>query len=107
MALITNPQAVRIGNEKIRLLADRFGQLYNLAKAMQAEAQAEGWSALFPNTPDTLNDGADADGRVVITGADVTAFISMVGTFLTYMEQTSNANRNLALKIAVNPEKTF
>ena len=33
----TNPQAVRVTNEKIRPAADRFGQLYNYLKALQAE----------------------------------------------------------------------
>lgn len=101
----TNPQAIKISNEKLRPLADRFGALYNLCKALAAESSAENWPALFPADGQTLSDGADVDGRAVITNTDLSNFMSMVGTYITYMEQTSNANRNLALKIAVNPER--
>lgn len=102
----TNPQAVRIANEKIRPCADRFGQLYNLCKAYQAEAVAEGWAAMYTGgAVNTVMDGSDVDGRTVITDADVAAFITDVSSFLTDMEAVSNARRNRALKIAVNPER--
>lgn len=101
----TNPQAIRIANEKIRPAADRFGQLYNYLKALQAEASAEGWLSLFPNDAQVISDGSDVDGRAPITNAEVRSFITLAGAYLTFMEQTSNANRDLALKIAVNPER--
>lgn len=102
----TNPQAVRVCNEKIRVLADRAGQFYNLCKAYQAEALAENWSAMFVGgAGNTIADGADVDGRGVITDADVTSFITFIGSQITAYEANSNANRNLALKIAVNPER--
>lgn len=100
-----NPQAIRIANEKIRPAADRFGQLYNFVKSLQAEGVAESWLTLFPADVQTISDGADIDGRAVITNADVRNFIALVGTFITYMEQTANANRDLTLRIAVNPER--
>lgn len=101
----TNPQAIRISNEKIRTLADRFGQLYNLCKMYQAEAQAEGWTAMFAGgAGNEIVDGAATDGRTIITDADVTSFITLVSSHITNMEASSNANRNLILKIAVNPE---
>jgi hypothetical protein len=101
----TSPQAIFVANNKLRPLADRFGQLYNLAKAIQAEASAEGWSSLFPNDAEVIVDGAAEDGRTVITNADIFALIGVVSSFLSYMEATSNANRNLVLKIAVNPDR--
>ena len=101
----TNPQAVRISNEKIRPCADRFGQLYNYVKALQAESAAEGWTALFPNDANVISDGADVDGRAIILNSDVSAFITLVSAYITFMEQSANANRNLTLKIAVNPER--
>ena len=101
-----NPQAVAVANGKIRPCADRFGQLYNFCKALQAEAQAEGWAAMFVGgAGNQIMDGSDVDGRAVITDADVAAFITDVSTFITNMEATSNAIRNRALKIAVNPER--
>lgn len=102
----TNPQAVNVVNAKIRPLADRLGQLYNLCKALQAEASAEGWAGMFVGgAGNVIVDGAETDGRAIITDADVAAFITDIGTFLTDMEASSNARRNRALKIAVNPEK--
>lgn len=101
----TNPQAVLVANTKIRPLADKFGQLYNYCKALQAEAIAEGWPAMFAGgAGNTVIDGAAEDGRAVIADADVAAFITDAGTFITNMEASSNAMRNRALKIAVNPE---
>ena len=101
----TNPQAVRVANEKIRPAADRFGQLYNLLKALQAEATAKGWLTLFPADAQTITDGSDVDGRAIITNTEVRTFITLASAYITFMEQASNANRDLALKIAVNPER--
>ncbi len=100
----TNPQAIRICNEKLRPLADRCGQFYNLCKALQAEALAEGWVAMFPADGVTIADGADVDGRAVITNTDIASFITFIGAQITAYEASSFANRNLVLKIAVNPE---
>ena len=101
----TNPQAIRIANEKIRPAADRFGQLYNYVKALQAEGLAEDWLTLFPNDTETISDGSDVDGRAIISNTDVRSFITVIGAYITFMEQAGNANRNLVLKIAVNPER--
>ena len=102
----TNPQAIRVCNDKVRPCADRFGQLFNYCKALQAEAVAEGWTGMFAGgAGNTVSDGADSDGRTVVTDADVLAFITDVSTFITDLEAASNARRNRALKIAVNPER--
>jgi len=102
----TNPQAILVANTKIRPLADRFGQLFNLCKSLQAEAVAEGWTAMFAGgAGNILVDGSATDGRSIITDADVASFITDVSTFITDMEAASNVRRNRALKIAVNPEQ--
>lgn len=101
----SNPQAVRVANEKLRPLADKLGQLYNLAKALQAEAQAENWTALFPNDSELIVDGSAEDGRAPITDADIVTLMGVTTAFITFMEQNSNANRNVVLKIAVNAER--
>jgi inhibitor of KinA sporulation pathway (predicted exonuclease) len=102
----TNPQAVFISNTKIRPLADRFGQVYNLAKSIQAEAAAENWGSLFAGgAGNTIMDGSETDGRTQITDADVVSINTFVTAYVTFMEQASNANRNLILKVAVNPER--
>jgi hypothetical protein len=101
----TNPQAVRIANDKIRTAADRLGQLYNLCKAYQAEATAEDWLALFPADAEVIGDGSDADGRAPITNQDVRDFVGDVSAFLTWAEAGSNVIRNRFLKIATHPER--
>lgn len=40
MALITNPTAIRLTNERIRPMADLLGQTYHGAKVLLAEWQA-------------------------------------------------------------------
>lgn len=99
------PQAIVIANTKMRPLADRFGQVYNFCKMLQAEAQAEGWTTMFPADAQVILDGADVDGRTIITNQDISSLITMTTAFITFMEATSNANRNLVLKIAVNAER--
>lgn len=101
----TNPQAVRVANEKIRRAADRFGQLYNYLKALQAEGNAEAWLTLFPADAEVVVDGAAQDGRAPITNTDVRSFITLASAYITFMEQAGNANRDLTLRIAVNPEQ--
>lgn len=100
------PQQAFIMNQKMRPAADRLGKTYNFLKALQAEAAAQGWSAQFGSTGTTLDDGAVSDGRPVLTDTDITNFISLVGTFITYMEQSAFANRNLVAKIGPNTEQT-
>lgn len=99
----TNPQAVLICNSKLRPLADRAAQFYNLCKAHQAEALAENWIGMFPADGVQIADGADVDGRAIITNTDINSFITFIASQITAYEATSNANRNLAMKIAVNP----
>jgi hypothetical protein len=101
----TNPQAIRISNEKIRVASDRFGQLYNRCKAYQAEATAEGWLSLFPADNEVIEDGSATDGRAPITNQDVRDFIGDLSAFVSFLEANANVIRNRALKIAVNPER--
>ena len=101
----TNPQAVRVANEKIRVAADRMGQLYNFFKALQAEGTAEVWTSLFPANAETISDGADVDGRAIITNQEVRDFIGDVTAFIAWIEANANVIRNRTLKIAVNPER--
>lgn len=100
----TNPQAVLVANTKVRPAADRFGQLYNFMKALSTQSTAGGWLSLFPNDATLIGDGSDIDGRTPITNADIRAFITLAGTFITYMEQSASANLLLTTKISVNAE---
>lgn len=99
----TNPQAVKVANERIRPLADLFMQLYNRLKSAQIEYTAEGWSTLFPADTTLIGDGSDVDGRTPITNADVRNFMltDAVG-FLNLLEANTNVIRDRVAKISVN-----
>jgi len=101
----TNPQAIKIANEKIRPLCDRLSQLYNAIKSAQIEYTAENWAALFPNDAEVIMDGSDVDGRTPIINSDVRSFmLTDAQAVLTQLEASSNAGRNRVFKIAPNPE---
>jgi hypothetical protein len=101
----TNPQAIFVTKNKVRPAADKFMQAYNLFKALQAEGAAENWLAMFPADAEPIVDGAEVDGRTIISNQDVRDFIGDVTAFINFIEANSNAVRNRGLKIAVNPER--
>lgn len=100
---ITNPQAVRFCNERVRQAADKFGQLYNWCVAVQNEWAAQGVSALIPDDDSPIIDGAQTDGRPLITGADVNTLAARVAEFTALLEADTHAKLNQILKVAVNP----
>lgn len=99
----TNVQAISVSDNQLRPFADKLAQLYNLAKALQADALANNWAGLFPADGVALGDNSAVDGRNPITDTDLNSLIAIAGTFITFMEATSFANRNVVNKIAVNP----
>lgn len=102
----SNPQAVRIANEKIRPLTDKMAGLYDALKSAQIEFTAENWTELFPNDAEVIVDGSATDGRTPITNAEVRAFmLTDAVAFLTALEASSNAGRNRVFKIATNPTR--
>ena len=103
MADITNPQAVRFCNERVRQAADKFGQLYNWCVAVQNEWAAQGIGDLIPNDSSPIIDGAQTDGRPLLTGADVNTLAARVTEFTAMLEANANAKLNQILKVAVNP----
>lgn len=96
-----SPQARMIANEKIRAAADRFGQLYGLAKMLRAEVGQ--WLSLFPADAEVIADGSVQDGRTILTNADARAFSTLLGDYISSMEQTNQRPLDLAMKLAVNP----
>lgn len=100
----TNPEAIRVANEKIRPLADAMAGLYNALKSAQIEYTAENWAGLFPNDAEIIVDGSATDGRTQITNAEVRAFmLTDVVAFLNALEASVNAGRDRVFKIAPNP----
>ena len=106
MADITNPEAVRFCNEKVRVAADRLAQAYYFAKHVQQEWFANSMSSLIPNSgDDDVIDGSATDGRHPITGADATNIITRCGEIVTDMEANSSAKLNTILNVSVNPTR--
>jgi predicted ATPase len=102
MAAVTDPNALRFSNTRIRVAADRIAQLYNFIVATANEFTALGMSGVFPNDSSQVLDGAATDGRPQITGADVNNIISIASSLRTTLEATSNQKLNQVLRVGVN-----
>jgi hypothetical protein len=105
MADITNAEAVRFCNEKVRVAADRLAQTYYFAKQVQQEWFAANMANLLPNDTSPVIDGSSTDGRHPITGEDVTGIISRCMALTSDFEANDNAKLNAILAVAVNPTK--
>lgn len=103
MADITDVQAVKFANERVRPLADRLAQSYAICKAIVAVWTAQGLSASFPNDTSEVIDNARQDGRPVITGAMVNSAVAFAQSLIADYEANSSAKLNGILRIAVNP----
>jgi galactitol-specific phosphotransferase system IIB component len=101
--VITNPQAVKYCNENIRVAADKLSQAYYFAKATVDEWTAHNMGALIPVSSEEVEDGANVDGRPIITGNDVTVMLYALQDMITDYEASNKAKLNSILKIAPNP----
>lgn len=99
---ITNPEAVKFCNEKIRPAADKYAQLYWRAKILIAEWNAAGIGTLIPNTTEAIDDGALLDGRTPITGAMVNGLKNNLQAVITDLEASAGVKLNGLTMIAVN-----
>lgn len=109
MADITNPQAVRFCNEKVRPMADVLSETYFTCKSIIAEWNAQGFGSvlLFSNTTDHVVDGSLTDGRPLITPAQVNNIITRCTEFVADYEAGSNAKLNTVLQVRVNGQPIF
>lgn len=99
---ITNPEAVRFANEKVRTLADAATKYYYAGKAFTNEWDATDMGSKIPNTADTIIDGAAVDGRTPITGANVNGLKGHVDAMIADLEAGGNTKLNILLQIEVN-----
>lgn len=99
----TNPQAVRVANEKLRRIADVAAGLYGILKIAQAEATAEAWMGMFPNDAEVVEDGSLTDGRTRMTNAEARALLTNMSSIVSFFEANSNAVRDNVMKWSVNP----
>ena len=112
---ITNPTAIKLSNEKLRVAADMLAQLDNFAAAVLNEWTALGGTSLIPNTADVLRDsasptddvGTGGDGRAVVTGAKLNNIINRLTEVRSSVATTGLAVgvagvRDTILQVAVN-----
>jgi len=102
MSNITNPEAVKFCNEKVRALADAATAYYYVALAAVNEWNANSLGTVIPYTADTIVDGSETDGRTPITGAKVNGLIDHVEAMIVDLEANSNQKLNVLLQIEVN-----
>lgn len=111
---ITNPEAVRFCNERVRVVADRLAQAYYFAKSVLDEWNANNYggtilsnsdpSAVIRDQASPSDDvGTGGDGRKVITTNDVHNLINRCSDLVTDHEAGGGAKRNTILNVAVNP----
>lgn len=98
---IASPQAIKFSNEKIRVLATRKAEIYLLEKQVLAEWFAQGLDIQITNTADIIVDGAEIDGRSIITGAMATNVITRISEDITDLEASAGAKLNTLLAVAV------
>ena len=102
MADITDPEAVRFCNEKVRALADAATRYYYLSKELTNEWDATGMAAKIPDDSSEIIDGSAQDGRSTITGANVNGLKGHVDTMIADLEASNNTKLNILLNIEVN-----
>ena len=102
MAEITNPEAVKFCNEKVRVLADLATKYYYAARALVNEWEATNMGTKIPDTADVIIDGSAEDGRSTITGAKVNGMKNHVEAMANDLEANTNQKLNILLQIEVN-----
>jgi hypothetical protein len=100
--MITEKRAVVFCNEKIRPIADRYAQIYWLAKIVLTEWNAANLSAIIPSTADVVDDGAAIDGRNRITGAMVNGMISNLQLLVNDLEANTQVKLRGLTQVAVH-----
>lgn len=103
MSDINSPQAVQFCNTQVRTGADKGAQLYHMSKRILEQYDAQNMASAIPDTLDVVADGSVTDGRPVITGAMVTAFMGALQQYVETVEANDNQLLKLILQIAPNP----
>jgi len=107
---ITDPQAIKFCDSRIRPGSDRLAQAYAMCKQILADWNGKNLAALIPNDAGAVVQDSSVtghDGRTPITGADVTAILGLCTTLVGLAEANADANLNQIVKVAVNPSVSF
>jgi hypothetical protein len=105
--MITNVQAVKFCNEKVRPAADALGQAYETLRRLKMEWDATLMANLIPNDTTVIADGADTDGRKPITGQMVYNILNRGFEYMTDQEANFNAKLNTIKQVTVNDAPRF
>jgi hypothetical protein len=103
MADISDPQVVRFSNEVVRPVADRMAQFFYFAESAndQFNANPDLLKALLSGA--TIDDGADKDGRPILTADTVKVLFTQVQQFVDDFRANDNAKLNIILAAAAHP----
>jgi len=102
MADITDPEAIRFCNDRIRVAVNRLNSAYRFAAETRDEFLANSMGEMLPNTADLVVDGSATDGRHPITGVNVNEVIALLVEYLNNLEANSNAKLHQILNVATN-----
>jgi hypothetical protein len=80
---------------------------YWSAKKLLSNWNALAMSTKFPNDASPVMDGAQTDGRPVITGAMVNNIVNRAQEIITDYEATSSAKLNTVAQVQVNGASKF
>lgn len=80
MADITNPEAVKFSNEKLRPMCERVESLKAEIDVMMIEWFAGLNSTIGSSSDDDLIDGRDTEGVRQLTGDDITGVMSVLSS---------------------------
>jgi len=99
--MITDPTAIDFSNRKLRPAADRLAQInYWFESIIDELAKREEQDPAFiPDDATVMDDGADTDGRPVVTGAQLQQLVVLMRG---YRAQFAGVMSDI-LAIAVNP----
>ena len=98
-----DPTVITFSNERVRVAADTAAQGYYRAKSLIDQWNAQSLATLVPNDATVVTDGADTDGRPVITGADIHGMVAVLQSYVGMIEATSSAALTQILRVAVHP----
>lgn len=107
--MITSKEGIKFSNEKARVFADSLVTAYESAVKFKAQYDAQSLDSIFPNTSEVVDDGADVDGRVQMTGQKIRALYSAANDLITWGDTVIGGRSRIAwLRIIhVNGQSRF
>lgn len=104
MAEITNAEAVRFCNERVRVAANKLNAAYKFAKEVSSEwtANPDLATNIAYDNPDLVVDGSATDGRHPVSGIDVNNLVTRLNELIADYEASSSAKLNTILAVATN-----